>query len=58
MTDDWIEWHGGNDDPEPAGTIVEAKFRCGAIDTDLVEDWYWGHDGESSDIIAYRVVPK
>lgn len=55
--DGWIEW-AGNIDPmeEPVRGMVEVKFRNGSTDTGRAAKWYWAHDGDDADIIAYRVV--
>ena len=65
----WIEWAWTVDKPYPETleTVVCVKFRDGTdttYHTDTVEWWYdkedeannWYNSGDSSDIIAYRVV--
>lgn len=56
---DWIEWRGGPC-PVRAGALVEAKLRGCRDDyvsgpRDAVA-FYWHHDGDGSDVVAYRVV--
>lgn len=59
---EWIEWNGGECPVDPE-TVVEVKFRGPAVgmepDRDLAEAtcFYWLHDNDCSDIIAYRVQP-
>ncbi len=41
----------------PAGTEVEVMFRGGHTASDSAPaGWYWGHDGDESDIVAWRIV--
>lgn len=54
--DDWIEWAGG-ENPVP-GQMVEARFRGGATEVDLSDDWYWQHSGCHSDLVAYRLAAQ
>jgi hypothetical protein len=59
VNDGWIEWRGGNC-PVGDDVIVAAKlrdmtghveeFRCQA------SAWMWNHQGDGSDIIAYKIV--
>lgn len=51
----WLRWHGGAYTGN-GWDQVEVEFRSGSRDIDLAEDWYWHHDGDASDIIAYRVL--
>jgi len=62
--DGWISWSGG-ENPVP-GKCVETRHRSGkeytGKDAEMSDWWYqgpgfWIHDGTSSDIIAYRIVP-
>lgn len=55
---EWTAWNGGtyNKGPVSEEEVVEVKFRDGSQDIDRVRYWYWRHDGDSSDIVAYRVV--
>lgn len=58
MSQEWIEWNGG-EMPVPGNTLVEVAFHNGArIERDCASSWYWIHHGCSTDIIAYRIVPK
>lgn len=52
--DGWIEWNGGDC---PVGGDVCVKFRSGAIQGAgmSAHRFYWKHDGDISDIIAYRL---
>lgn len=52
---EWIEWKGGSQ-PVPDDKLVEARTRSGASAKDLADVWNWRHDGDRSDIVAYRVV--
>ena len=58
---DWIEWEGG-ECPVDGSVLVEAKLRCGYVETRNEENFNWKHglgpfayEGDD-DIIAYRVV--
>lgn len=52
----WIRWSGG-ECPVADGTVVKIEFRDGGRRyTDKASDWYWGDDGDSCNIIRYRVV--
>ena len=54
----WIEWHGG-ECPVPPDTIVEVKFRSGAIGLEHRAGGYrWGQADHSSDIVEYRTVTE
>jgi len=62
MTDEWIEWAGG-ENPVP-GHSVEVRYRYGEVDSVVAssERFRWGHPwitgGDNDlDIIPYRVVP-
>jgi len=54
----WIEWHGG--DCPPVSGEVEVRFRDDndeyGFTTDRAEHWYWKHEGDDCDIVAYRIV--
>lgn len=52
---DWIEWGGGMC-PVELDAIVECKLRNDFRHTRLSRYLFWGHDGDLSDIIAYRIV--
>jgi len=67
--DGWIEWIWTEEKPYPEtlDTKVVVMFRdgtCATHHTDTVQWWYsgvieannWYNSGDSSDIIAYRVV--
>ena len=54
--DGWIEWNGG-ECPVAVGTRVMIKFRDGgSVRLPSPESLMWTHEGNSADIIAYRVV--
>ena len=55
--DGWIKWEGG-ECPVPPYTQVMIKFRSGKETNrpDEADVYYWNHDGDSCDIIAYRIV--
>lgn len=67
MTQDWIEWKGG-DCPVERGTLVDVRHRDGEEflqvpaekDGSFAQDWSWEDDLTGTlaayDIIAYRVV--
>lgn len=53
---DWIEWKGG-ECPVPSDTLVEVRIRSGEEEAGYTAGRYWwSNHGESSDIVAYRVV--
>lgn len=59
---EWISWSpdspGYPNCPVSPGTDCEVRFRDGSDHSDdLPEVWAWFHDGDSDDIIAYRVWP-
>lgn len=63
--DGWIEWDGGGLTPQDEykipshlndDTKVEAKLRGGYSVTSRADNFFWWHDGDSSDIVAYKVV--
>lgn len=56
---DWITWNGGPCPVAPE-TMVELRFRTGEEHAALPSAgfWTWGHDGISSDIIAYRIAKE
>lgn len=51
----WIAWNGGGI-PVPFETKAEVKLRNGACFTGRAGRYSWEHDGNSGDIVAYRVV--
>lgn len=54
----WIDWHGG-ECPVDSDAIVEVKYREPSplhFNNDRAGDFAWSHDGNSGDIIAYRLV--
>lgn len=56
--DGWIEWHGG-ECPVDSDAIVEVKYRKPSpfhFNNDRAGYFAWSHDGNSGDIIAYRMV--
>lgn len=54
---DWIEWSG--DDYEPDITPkLQIKRRDGVTDDGYLNNFWWGHIGDDSDIIAYRIIPE
>lgn len=58
--DGWIEWAGG-ECPVDSDAIVEVKYRKPIplhINNDRAEYFAWSHDGNSGDIIAYRLVQQ
>lgn len=55
--DGWIGWHGG-DCPVDGNLIVEAKLRNREIYKFPARGFDWKNQEESTDIIAYRVVPQ
>jgi hypothetical protein len=50
--------HTGNERPVIGSAWVEVVFRSGNMDYASARSWYWNHDGDSSDIIAYRVIEQ
>lgn len=54
--DGWITWAGG-ECPVPGDVTVKYFLRCGVESTEQACRLPWRHDGDSGDIIAYRVVP-
>ena len=52
---DWIEWGGGTC-PVELDVIVEYKLRSDCRNTRVARYLYWGNDGDTADIIAYRIV--
>lgn len=52
---DWIEWCGG-ECPVREDATVEVKLRSGKSNNRHAHAFSWWHDGEASDIIAYRIV--
>lgn len=56
----WIDWHGG-ECPVDSDAMVEVKYRKPSplhFNNDRAGDFTWSHDGNSGDIIAYRLVNK
>ncbi|UCQ42997.1 hypothetical protein [Edwardsiella piscicida] len=56
-TDGWIEWKGG-EMPVERGTLVDLMFRSYGKQAYLcciAGNYFWHHDGDGSDIIAYRL---
>lgn len=53
--DGWIKW-GGGECPVGCRTTVEVRLRSGDTLYDDASGWYWQHDSEIYDIVAYRVV--
>ena len=54
----WIDWHGG-ECPVDSDAIVEVKYLKPSplhFNNDRAGDFAWSHDGDSGDIIAYRLV--
>ena len=56
---EWIEWNGG-ECPVPGDTRVDIMTRNGDVSSGglTAKSWFWNHDGDSSDIIAYRIVEQ
>ena len=53
---DWIEWKGGANPPVKKSIVVDLEFRDGSTQHQrLAGDYYWEHDNDPEDIIAYRV---
>lgn len=58
--DGWIDWHGG-ECPVDSDAIVEVKYRKPSqlhFNNNRAGDFAWSHDGNSGDIIAYRLVQQ
>ena len=54
----WIKWHGG-ECPVPLNTVVEVKFRYGALRRgERAMRYFWSHDGGDDDIVEYRTVTE
>lgn len=56
--DGWIKWSGGECPVAPA-VLVEPRFRrpsLGICPPKLARNWYWKHDDDDTDIVAYRIV--
>lgn len=49
----WIDWKGGYA-PPLLGVKVEYKLRSGQVFEEYAEGLLWFHDGDQSDIVAYR----
>lgn len=55
--DGWIEWKGG-DIPVECGTLVDLMLRSYGEQAYLcciAGNYFWHHDGDGSDIVAYRL---
>lgn len=52
----WITWAGG-ECPVPGDVIVRYILRSGVASQEPAKKLHWDHNSNSSDIIAYRVVP-
>jgi hypothetical protein len=51
----WIKWEGG-ECPVPANTCVRYRMRSGFERLGEAGDLSWDNDGDSVDIVAYKVV--
>lgn len=56
----WRPWGGGEQAPVDPDVPVLVRFRNGdeSEDPDIANAWYWEHDHESCDIVAYKVVDE
>ena len=59
----WIKWHGGEwhggECPVPPDTVVEVMRRSGAVlGPGRAAGFLWYHDGDSADIVEYRIVSE
>lgn len=59
----WRPWGGGNQPPVDPDVRVRVRFRNGEESStgargDYADTWYWGNDGDSCDIVAYKVVDE
>lgn len=52
---DWIEWSGGKC-PVEGGSKVEVELGDGRKYKRRADHFEWHHEGDGTDIIAYRVV--
>lgn len=54
---EWQDWKGG---PMPVFTTtkIEVRLRDGEILEGVGESFLWHHDGQWSDIVAYRIAPE
>lgn len=50
-------WNGG-ECPVPDHIEIEAKLRCGDLETEVAEWFNWSVSGDRGDIVAYRVVKQ
>lgn len=61
LNEGWIEWEGG-DCPVPLHTRVNVRFRDGdrsfEKQTVLAGGFFWRHDGDSADIVAYKIASQ
>ena len=64
MSEEWIEWRGGDCPDGVAGKNLEIRLRDGREDTDFPNDYYlsrfpnlWHHVNAPRDIVAYRIMP-
>ena len=54
----WIEWTGGAC-PVPGFTLVDVRLRGGDVRVARSASlWHWTDEGQDSDVIAYRLLPK
>lgn len=53
LPEGWNEWAG---DTPPYSGEVEVKLRSGNVHQGHSNNFYWSHDGEGSDIVAWRPV--
>lgn len=58
--DGWIPWAGAYCQPRrmPPDTLVSVKLRCGTVITQNCGRLDWAHDGDPSNIVAYRVAKR
>ena len=50
----WIE-HDGGKQPIDDKVTVEIRFRGGETEVGHAKYWYWKHDQDESDVVAYRL---
>lgn len=57
--DGFIPWNGG-EMPVPGNVVVDLKFRGGGVTREPAgaSHYYWKHDGDGSDIVAYKVIEE
>lgn len=51
----WYDWQGG-ECPVDGDTVVYVRLASGDEDGGKATSFYWNHDGDGADIVAYRVV--